>query len=193
MKRNILAVALVILQPGFSVGYGWQEQDSPLKVLQQGPCGRLLGIDSCLSQVYIGKVIEVIDGGTVIAIVKKPDSEASSRREKQKTAPEEKRRFYLAGISVSSLEDRLGKEAKQKLADLVLEKSVWLSVFCPGYHGNEGFRATADVGSVDVGLDLLESGLARVDTSAISEYDKCQYELAEGRAKAAKRGLWASQ
>ena len=104
-----------------------------------------------------------------------------------------RRRVLLAGISVPSLEHRLGGEAKQMLSGLVLDRTVELSVFCPGRCENEDLRARVMLGTKDVGLDLLKSGLARLDTAGTGAYTSCYYRLAESRAKTEKRGLWEGQ
>jgi endonuclease YncB( thermonuclease family) len=156
-------------------------------------CRDMVGIDSCTSDSYTGKVIEVIDGGTIVAIVEKRNLGASPGRGDQRTGIQERRRVLLAGISVPSPEHRLGGEAKQKLSGLVLERTVSLDVFCPERYKNEDLRATVMLGTKDVGLDLLESGLARLTPAGITAYADCHYRLAESRAKAEKRGLWVSQ
>ena len=199
MKRNILAAVLASLQLAYAFGYGWQEQDlkkSLPEVLRNDPCGHLFGIDSCTFDLYTGKVIEVIDGETIVAIVEKRNLGASAGRGDQSAASQERRRVLLAGISAPSPEHPLGREAKQRLAELVLERTVSLSIFCPGrYNRNEDLRATVHLGAVDVGLDLLESGLSRFNTARAdtSQQTICQYRLAESRAKAEKRGLWGRQ
>jgi hypothetical protein len=66
MKRNILVAVLASLQLGSAFGHGWQEQDrkkSLPEFLRNDPCGDVFGVDSCTSDSYTGKVIEVIDGG----------------------------------------------------------------------------------------------------------------------------------
>ena len=196
MKRIILVAALANLQLVSAFGYDRQEQDrkkSPLEDLRNDPCWDVSGVDSCLSDSYTGKVIEVIDGGTIVAIVEKRNLGASPGRGDQRTGTQERRRVLLAGISVPSLEHHLGGEAKQMLSGLVLERTVSLSVFCPGRYENEDLRARVMLGTKDVGLDLLESGLARFDTAGTGEYTSCYYRLAENRAKTEKRGLWAGQ
>ena len=196
MKRNILVATLASLQLIFTLGYGWQEQDwkkSLPEFLRNDPCGDVFGVDSCTSDSYTGKVIEVIDGGTIVAIVEKRNLGASPGRGDQRTGTQERRRVLLAGISVPSPEHRLGGEAKQKLAGLVLERTVSLNVFCPGRYEKEDFRAMVILGAKDVGLELLESGLARFSPAGTTAYTDCHYRRAESRAKAEKRGLWASQ
>src|SRR5215470_8515789 len=139
MKRNILAAVLASLQLGSAFSYGWQEQDwkkSLSEFLRNDPCGDVFGVDSCLSDSYKGKVIEVIDGGTIVAIVEKRNLGGSPGRGAQRTGTQERRRVLLAGISVPSLEHRLGGEAKQMLSGLVLDRTVEPSVFCPGRYEN---------------------------------------------------------
>jgi endonuclease YncB( thermonuclease family) len=196
MKRNILTAVLASLQLGSAFGYGGQEQDlkkSLPEVLRNDPCGDLFGVDSCTYDLFTGKVIEVIDGGTIVAIVERRNLGASPGRGDHRTGPQERRRVLLAGISVPSPEHRLGREAKQKLTGLVLERTVSLDVFCPGLYKNEDLRAIVMLGTKDVGLDLIESGLARFNTAGAGAYTSCHYRLAESRAKSEKRGLWVGQ
>jgi endonuclease YncB( thermonuclease family) len=155
-------------------------------ILENASCRDVFGVDSCTSDVYTGKVIEVIDGRTMVVIVEKKYTGASLGKK-------EKHRVLLAGASVLLPEQPLGKEAKQKLAGLVLERTVLLVVFCPGWYKDGVLRATVTLRGKDVGQDLLESGLARLDSEGTDSYTRCNYQLAENRAKAGKRGLWAGQ
>jgi hypothetical protein len=94
MKRNILAAVLASLQLGSAFGYGWQEQDwkkSLPEFLRNDPCGDVFGVDSCTSDSYTGKVIEVIDGGAIVAIVEKRNLGARPGRGDQRTGTQEKR------------------------------------------------------------------------------------------------------
>jgi endonuclease YncB( thermonuclease family) len=131
-----------------------------------------------------GKVVQVIDGDTVIVL----------------TGKKNRVRVHLAGIAAPPMNQRFGHEAQQFLEITVLGKAVTVLVN-PGAWLNKHPQPKEIIGVInlqdgdrrDVNLALIKAGLARHKNSepyTMSNYTECQYKIAEAEARAAKLGLW---
>lgn len=105
----------------------------------------------------------------------------------------------IAGITAPEPGTPLGDEGLKFTRDRVLGKSVVFSTWTTNnlvsgivYDGEGLPFATIEFGSssIDLAVELLKVGLARVDAEYLPEY--CQhYREIEGKARAAGIGLWA--
>jgi endonuclease YncB( thermonuclease family) len=92
----------------------------------------------------------------------------------------------LASISVPTLKEPLGKEAKRNLERLVLGKVVSVVRFCKAQH------VTITTKALDAGMEQIRAGFARFDGSTYdaNAFTQCHYELAAEKAEAEKLGIW---
>lgn len=153
-----------------------------LKLAGDPRCAETFGVDSCTMTLYRGKVVKVIDGQILMVILKPFDSAGGANDFESGT----KTQLRLASISVPTLKQPLGKEAKRNLEKMVLGRVVFVQRFCTSPN------VTIDSTQFDVGLEQIKAGFARFDGSS---YDatvntQCNYQYAEEKAKAEKRGVW---
>ena len=96
----------------------------------------------------------------------------------------------LIGVDAPDEKQSYFKKAKKRLAELVEGKDV--TVMLRSDEKNESF-AVVYVGADDVGLHLIEDGLAWYSpgrSGAQSSADREKYQQAQVAAKTAKAGLW---
>jgi endonuclease YncB( thermonuclease family) len=129
-----------------------------------------------------GKVVEVIDGRTVVVI---PGSFGPGGKA-ERFEKGHKIRLRLASISVPTLKEPLGKEAKRNLEKLVLGKVVSVVRFCKAQNVTITSRA------LDAGMEQIRAGFARFDGSTYdaNAFTRCHYTLAAEKAQAEKLGIW---
>jgi endonuclease YncB( thermonuclease family) len=161
-----------------------QEKSNEGKSLLEGDprCAGTFGVDSCFMTSAEGKVVEVIDGQTVLAILGSfaPGGKADRFEKGHKT------RLRLASISVPTLKEPLGEEAKRNLEKLVLGKVVSVQTFCTAKN------VTITTTALDAGMEQIKAGFARFDgsTSDADAFTRCHYKLAAEKAEAEKLGIW---
>jgi endonuclease YncB( thermonuclease family) len=145
------------------------------------PCGDP-NEGSTVLQLVIARVVQVVDGQTIIVASK----------------PGDRIKVHLADIAVMSIDQPLGREAKSFLEKLLGDHVIAISV----NDMNEPTTSTANIiGIVRVGtdgpiaqLELIHTGLAKftnADRFTMSSYLACQCDRLEKEAHAAKRGVWA--
>jgi endonuclease YncB( thermonuclease family) len=145
-------------------------------------CAGTFGVDSCFVTSVEGKVVEVIDGQTVVAILGSfAPVEKADRFEKG-----HKTQLRLASISVPTLKEPLGKEAKRNLEKLVLGKVVSVQTFCTAKN------VTITTTALDAGMEQIKAGFARFDgpTSDADAFTRCHYKLAAEKAQDESLGIW---
>jgi len=98
----------------------------------------------------------------------------------------------LVGVSAPALNENLGKESKQNLEKMLLNRTVEVITFCYDNDGKNGWHGEVRSKNLDVGIEQIKAGLARYDSSAgdVHSYSKCHYELAEKKAKNEGIGIW---
>ena len=150
------------------------------------PCGDPL-MESMLWHAVEGKVIDVLDGDTVVM-----------------KSNGDRLLVELVGIESPSLNKPFGMRAQLLLERLVKDKDISVLVN-PSDWGSGWGRPTPKkiLGVVhvekpiilDVNLELIRAGLARhknAQSYKMSDYTECQYVKAEEKAREAKHGLWAT-
>jgi endonuclease YncB( thermonuclease family) len=148
---------------------------------QPDPCGDP-NEGGVVLQLVIGRVVQVLDGQTIIVASK----------------PGDRIKVHLADIAVLTVDQPLGRKAKELLEKLLRDKAIAISV----NDLNAPTSSTASIiGVVRVGtdgpiaqLELLHAGLAKftdADALTMTSYLACQCERAEKEARTAKRGFWA--
>lgn len=99
----------------------------------------------------------------------------------------------IVGIDAPRVGEPLQEQARQFVADLVLDKNARMRLHHRGLNGELVCRLFTDdpvIGIKEVGVELVRAGLARRQPG----YDEKYGELAaaESEAQAAGRGLWAA-
>ena len=159
------------------------EIPQPQNQYANDPCGDPT-VESMAWEVVEGKVVEVIDGDTIVMSL---DSK-------------ERLLVHLVGIDAPSLNQPFGRDAQRFLESMVRGKKIAAYVN-PSNWGFTRPRPKEITGVIylrgadepDANLSLVRAGLARHKKSqpyTIARYTECQYERAEEQARAAKRGLW---
>ena len=133
-----------------------------------------------------GKVIEIIDGNTIIILHEEKGLEVN-----------------LVAIDAPLLGRPFGAAARRFLKDLVdgQQGTVWVNPTDRPSEGQKPKQITGVVylgvrGLEDANLALIRNGLARHKRSkpyTMSAYTECWYQIAENDAREAKRGLWQHQ
>jgi endonuclease YncB( thermonuclease family) len=179
--RLYLVLSLIFLTTSIC---GAQEKPTEVRSLFEGDprCAGTFGVDSCFVTSSGGKVVEVIDGRTVVVILKGfVEIGKAGRSEKG-----HKTRLRLASISVPTLKEPLGKEAQRNLEKLVLGKAVSVVRFCSAKN------VTITTPALDAGMEQITAGFARYDGSTYDThvFTQCHYKLAAEKAKDEKLGIW---
>jgi endonuclease YncB( thermonuclease family) len=183
LVRLCLVLSLIFLTTSIC---GAQEKPNEVKTLLGGDprCAETFGVDSCLMTTapLEGKVVEVIDGQTVVVI---PGSFVPGGKA-ERFEKGHKIRLRLASISVPTLKQPLGKEAKRNLEKLVLGKIVSVQTFCTAKN------VTITTTTLDAGMEQIKAGFARFDGSTYDAdaFTRCHYRLAAEKAKDEKLGIW---
>ena len=102
----------------------------------------------------------------------------------------QKRKVTLAAIAPFSNKRKV--ETRQFLADLLLDKSITISVN-PSKMDDTRFVGLVRFKDEDVSLKLIESGNARYkepSNNEMSLYGACVYRIVEEQAQTDKRGFW---
>lgn len=128
---------------------------------------------------FEGEVVEVLDGSTLVILFAKDHKE---------------KRVHLAGIEASWIGTPEGKEAREMLVRLALNKHAEILV-----NPKVNVSAVADLAGVvavsgrAVNPKMIELGMARYkhpDPYVMSDYAACTYRVIEKEAKANRRGIW---
>ncbi len=122
-----------------------------------------------------GRVVGIQDGDTVTVL----------------DAANQQHRIRLAGIDAPEKAQAFGTAAKDHLARLAFGKQADLRCAKRDRYGRE--VCSLYVGARDVGLEQVRSGYAwwyREYAREQSLEDRTVYEIAEGDARDARRGLW---
>lgn len=175
-------IAFTVILFVASLCHAQKKTDVPKSVLSGDPrCAPAWGVDRCTSDLYFGKVVEVLDGQTIVAILRN-----AALDEKSGIAAEQRTQLNLASISAPALGEPLGKEAKRNLKKLVLGKMVVAQRFC---HAG---KFTVYHNQLDLGLEQIKAGLARYESAKADapSYTRCNYRFAEEKAKAENLGIW---
>lgn len=127
------------------------------------------------AQPITGRVVEVIDGDTVMVLVQ----------------GREQLKVRLAGIDAPERKQAFGQRAKQKLSALVFDKAVTVVG-----HKHDRYRrliAKLLVAGQDANLEMVALGYAwhfkRYELEQSPE-DRVAYAQVEERARTERRGLW---
>ncbi|HEX2329269.1 MAG TPA: thermonuclease family protein [Candidatus Angelobacter sp.] len=130
--------------------------------------------------IFKGKVIEVIDGRTVVVAVQ------DSRRKVQ---------VQLAGLNLATSRE-YRERSRERLGQIVLNRSVevWVN---PTVWEKQPLQVTAVMYAPgDAGLSLVASGLAifaQPPLYTMSQYAECQYRNAEREARVHGIGFWSEK
>lgn len=165
------------------VGFAQSVELTPPQI--NDPCGDP-SRESMLWEEVAGKVVQVIDGDTIVI----------SREKKKRVL------VHLVGIDAPAINQAFGREAQQFLENAVLGKVVSVLVN-PSNWIYKKPRPKEISGVVhlpsgeiqDVNLALIQAGMARHKNSesyTMSNYTECQYKNVEAEARTSKRGLWQS-
>lgn len=141
------------------------------KFLYEEECGSPLSESNIWMSVE-GSVIEILDGDSVTI------------------QPEDGKLKRVDLVAVDAPDD--DPSARQALSDFVMGKSVSVTVQ-PGTEKRKRLVGVVRSGSKDVNRELIAAGVARykkADAHTLSSYDGCVYQILEGVAREAKRGLW---
>ncbi|HEY2976031.1 MAG TPA: thermonuclease family protein [Pyrinomonadaceae bacterium] len=175
MKEIILSIALLL---SFSLWAEGQSNDAqsgpmprPLSFEHEDECGSPLR-ESMLWMSVEGKVIRVVDGDTIILLIK----------------DNKRKRINLAAVDASAGQDA----ARSLLSGLVMNRPISVLV------NPSNIKSGLVVGAVhaqekDVNRELLEAGVVRYHepkSYSVSRYTACVYRIVEREAREAKRGLW---
>jgi len=98
--------------------------------------------------------------------------------------------LVLLGVDAPDVKQDLYKKAKKRLEELVKDKDVTVIIRT---NGNDENVAVVYAGSDDVGLKLIQEGLAWYSVNRSREQpvaDRDAYQKAEASAKAAGSGIW---
>jgi endonuclease YncB( thermonuclease family) len=189
---SILVSLLAICLP-FNLSNAQQpEKTNVVSLPQDDPCGKLLMVDSCLMDLYVGEVTAIEDGGMLRIRLKLVDPSTGLLIPPGGAIKE--KHVLLAGVTVPALGTRFGREAKAMLAEVLLHKSCLVDVFCPGWYERKITRAKLHGNDTDAALELIRLGLARYERTggARANYD-CHYRLVESEARATGVGIWGSE
>jgi endonuclease YncB( thermonuclease family) len=194
VKFKSSSIILSIIFISSTICFAQEKSDKKQILLSAAndPCADVLFVDSCFIATYQGKVVEVLDGQTVVIILKKENSLGQSNLKARDLVNGEKVRLRLAGISAPTLKEKYAEESKQNLEKLLLNRMVRVTAFCSYIDGKEGWRAAVEYKNLDAGIEQIKSGFARYDGSTVDvqEYRRCHYELAEKKAKSDGKGIW---
>lgn len=131
----------------------------------------------CQAAVYHGRVDRVVDGDTLIV-----------------TTDSDQLRVRIRGIDAPENDQPYGTEARKALNAMVIGRSVMLITDGKDKYGR--VLASVATGETDIGLQLLEKGLAWVYTgiqrTEMPEEWKQAYKTAEAEARIAGIGLWTT-
>ncbi|MBU1235402.1 MAG: thermonuclease family protein [Gammaproteobacteria bacterium] len=135
----------------------------------------------CLTSIASGDnaathVVGVTDGDTITIL----------------DADREQHKVRLAGIDAPEKKQPFGQRSKEHLSDLVFGKDVTL--VCGKIDRYSRDICVVYIGGKDANLAQVEAGLAwwyRKYAKEQTPQQRVDYEAAETRAKAARRGLWA--
>lgn len=127
----------------------------------------------CQAAVYHGRVDRVVDGDTLIV-----------------TTESDQLRVRIRGIDAPEKDQPYGTEARKALNAMVIGRSVMLMTDGKDKYGR--VLASVASGETDIGLQLLEKGLAWVYTgiqrTEMPEEWKQAYKTAEAEARVGGRG-----
>jgi len=125
---------------------------------------------------FTGNVVGVADGDTITVL----------------DLDKVQHKIRLTGIDAPEKKQPFGNRSKQSLSDMVFNKTVTVETDKRDRYGRELGKVLA--GGKDVNLEQVRAGMAwhykayeRTQTAA----DRQAYAVAEGEARASKRGLWA--
>ena len=107
-------------------------------------------------------------------------------------ADRDQHKVRLAGIDAPEKKQPFGQRSKEHLSDLVFGKDVTLLCGKVDRYGRD--ICVVYIGGKDANLAQVEAGLAwwyRKYAKEQTAQQRVDYEAAETRAKAARRGLWA--
>lgn len=129
----------------------------------------------CSADVISGRVVGVIDGDTIDIL----------------TVDREQIRIRLAGIDAPEKAQPFGNRAKQKMSDLVFDKTARVEFSKRDRYGRVIGKVLVD--GRDASLGLIDSGLAwhyKKYASEQSAGDRASYSAAEEKARSLSIGLW---
>jgi endonuclease YncB( thermonuclease family) len=164
-----------------------REIESCLQDYKNDPCREVMFVDSCGMVIYQGDVIEIVDGQTIIVMLRKL-TKVDTISGKTGYFKPKKEKIKLAGISVPKLDEPFSYKAKKMLSDLLLNKSVFLTAYCQSK--NKELTMTVKSSEQDVALVLIKAGLALKSGSGLTAYQSCHYNLAQEQAKQSHLGMW---
>lgn len=131
----------------------------------------------CQATVYHGRVDRVVDGDTLIV-----------------TTESDQLRVRIRGIDAPEKDQPYGTEARKALNAMVIGRSVMLITDGKDKYGR--VLASVATGETDIGLQLLEKGLAWAYTGILGTEMPAQwkqaYKTAEAEARIAGIGLWTT-
>ena len=124
---------------------------------------------------FTGNVVSVADGDTITVL----------------DVDKVQHKVRLTGIDAPEKKQPFGNRSKQRLSDMVFNKTVTVETDKRDRYGRELGKVLA--GGKDVNLEQVRAGLAwhyKKYERTQSATDRQAYADAENVAKAAKRGLW---
>jgi endonuclease YncB( thermonuclease family) len=132
------------------------------------------------SKTLAGRIVGVADGDTLTLLV--VDTASGS---------ETPTKVRLSGIDAPEKAQAFGQRAKEAMSDLAYGKDATAECTVVDRYGRD--ICLVHVGQVDVGLRLIELGLAwhfKKYQRDQKPADRVGYDMAETDAREAKRGLW---
>ena len=130
---------------------------------------------AALAETFPARVVGISDGDTITVLA----------------AGNQHRKIRLAGIDAPEKKQAFGQRSRQHLADLVFGKNVVLD--CVKVDRYRRDVCVVLVGGRDANLAQVEAGMAwwyRKYSREQTAQQRVDYEAAEGRARAARAGLW---
>jgi len=129
-----------------------------------------------LKNIIDGHVTQVVDGET-ITVTDENDQEY---------------KIKLGGIDAPALDENFGAEAKENLANLVLDKPVLVILHIASADGVRVGKVLLE--GINVNLEQVKAGLARIEKDSAeeqSEFDRQLFLDAEIAAQTNRTGLWS--
>jgi micrococcal nuclease len=135
----------------------------------------LAGAASAQQEIFRGRVVAVFDGDTIEVL----------------TAENKLFRVRLAFIDAPEIGQAFGHSAKRAMIALALGRNVELSPQSSDRHGSGRLLCMALIDGIDVGLGMLEDGLAWVDNITAAPPGLLTiYRDTQRRARDNRLGLW---
>ena len=119
--NSCMVLSIIVVSSAICLAQNKPDKKEILLSSPNDPCADVLFVDSCFIAIYQGKVVEVLDGQTVVIILKKDNPLGQPNLKASDLASGEKVSLRLAGISAPTSKEKYAKESKQNLEKLLLD------------------------------------------------------------------------